>query len=430
MADTSVLIVGAGVAGLAAAHELAQAGAPVRILEARQRLGGRIFTVTDEAGWPVELGAEFIHGKSPDLWQLIQRARLPIHEVPEKHRACGGSNAALKEMGGFWEGLSRIIEKINFKERDQPFATFLSRQTGFPSDWKKWANDFVEGFDAAHTDRISIHALAREEESSDRIGGDQSFRIATGYRDLVHWLASQLETKRVPVHCGTRVEMIRWQAGSVVIHARDGGWRTRVFEAPRAIITLPLGVLKSGDVRFEPEVSEKRQAIEGLEMGHVVKINLLFRSRFWREKNFGFIHGCDDWFPTWWSHEEAGLLTGWAGGPKAERMAKMDKNEIVDHAIKAVADIFEVSPRTVRASLEAAYFHDWSADPFSRGAYSYIPAGMMEAQQHLSWPVAETLFFAGEAATLDAQLGTVHGAISSGKRAAREVLQSMTKAHG
>ncbi|HWF19985.1 MAG TPA: NAD(P)/FAD-dependent oxidoreductase [Verrucomicrobiae bacterium] len=430
MPETSVVILGAGVAGLSAANELAQAGVPMFVLEARQRVGGRIFTVTDSAAMPVELGAEFIHGRAPELWQIIQSARLPVHEVPERHLACRDSDSKLTDMDGFWEGFERIIGKIDLKQRDEPFSIFLSHLRDVPSDWKKWANDFVEGFDAAHTERISIHALAREESYSERIEGDHSFRIATGYSQIVEWLARQLELKAVPVHCGMKVETVRWKQGGVTIQARDAGGRIRRFQAARAVITLPLGVLKSGDVQFEPEVKEKRQAIEGLEMGEVVKVNLRFRSRFWPEQNFGFIHACDDWFPTWWSHEEAGLLTGWAGGPKAERMAGMDRDHIIARALDAVAGIFKVPKSKVKNALDMAWFHDWTADPFSRGAYSYIPAGMMEAQQHLSWPVRETLFFAGEAATLDGQLGTVHGAIGSGKRAAHEVLQSMTKAHG
>lgn len=428
MAETCVLIVGAGVAGLSAANELAQAGAPVCVLEARQRVGGRIFTINDSVGEPVELGAEFIHGKAPELWQIIKSARLPVHEVTQRHRACRGSDSKLTEMVGFWEGFERMMEKVDRRQHDQPFATFLSRLPDMPPDWKQWANDFVEGFDAAHTERISIQSLAREEDYSSRIDGDQSFRIVTGYSQIVEWLVRQLESKKVPMHCGMKVERIRWRAGSAVIHAHDNFGRARAFNAFRVIVTLPLGVLKSGDVQFEPEVTQKRQAIEGLEMGHVVKMNLQFRFRFWPERDFGFIHACDEWFPTWWSHEETGLLTGWAGGPKAERMEGMGREQVVYHALKAVADIFQVPIEKVTNALGRAWFHDWTSDPFSRGAYSYIPAGMMEAQQHLSWPVEETLFFAGEAATLDGQLGTVHGAIASGKRAAREVLQSMTKA--
>ncbi|HZV35756.1 MAG TPA: NAD(P)/FAD-dependent oxidoreductase [Verrucomicrobiae bacterium] len=429
MSETSVVVVGAGVAGLSAANELAQAGAPVCVLEARQRVGGRIFTINDSVGKPIELGAEFIHGKAPELWQIIQSARLPVHEVTERHRALCGNDSRLTDMEGFWSGFERIMEKVDPHQCDQPFATFLSRLSDIPPDWKRWANDFVEGFDAAHTERISIQALAREEDYSNRIEGDQSFRIATGYSQIVEWLARQLELKKVQVHCGMKVENIRWRGGSVFVHARESGGRIRTFQASRAIITLPLGVLKAGDVQFEPEVMEKKQAIQGLEMGHVVKMNLQFRSRFWPERDFGFIHASDEWFPTWWSHEENGLLTGWAGGPKAERMEGMDQEQIVYYALKAVAGIFQVPITKVTNALGRVWFHDWSADPFSRGAYSYIPAGMMEAQQHFSWPVEETLFFAGEAATLDGQLGTVHGAIASGKRAAHEVLQSMTRAH-
>ena len=99
------------------------------------------------------------------------------------------------------------------------------------------------------------------------------------------------------------------------------------------------------------------------------------------------------------------------------------RNEILDQAIASLALIFNVSTETVRNQLEASYFHDWRHDPFSRGAYSYVPVNGLAAQQILSQPIDKRLFFAGEATSLG-HIGTVHGAIQSGQRAAQEVLNS------
>jgi len=371
---------------------------------------------------PVELGAEFIHGKEPGLWELVQRAHLRSQPVTDRHWLQRDSKWS--ELRGFWEELARIIGQIDLKKGDQSFAEFLRARQDISPDWKQLATDFVEGFNAARTERISIHALAKDQQASERIHGDESFRISTGYSGIIEWLELQLKARRVPVHCGLKVKTIHWETGAVAVSG-ESAEGSKTFTASHAVITLPLGVLKAGEVTFEPEVLEKKEAIDGLEMGKVVKVNLQFRSCFWPEPNFGFIHSSDDWLPTWWTHEQANMLTGWAGGSRAERMAEQSEDFVVAQAFLAVSRIFKVEERKVKDELEAVYFHDWTADPFARGAYSYIPVGLLNAQQRLADPLRDTIFFAGEAATLDAQLGTVHGAIGSGKHAARELLRSI-----
>jgi len=424
MEKPPVIVVGAGAAGLSAAHELAEAEVDVRVLEARQRLGGRIYTSRTSAGIPVELGAEFVHGKSPEIWDIIKCAKLAAQVVTDRHRLW--HNSQLTELPDFWDGLEKIMEQIDSRQKDQSFAEFLATTPGISSKWKDLAKDFVEGFDAARTERISIQALAKDQEASERIEGDQSFRIPTGYVQIIEFLASQLKSKNVPVHCGMKVETIQWQNGAVLVSATGPEGPTS-FTAARAIITLPLGVLKSGQVKFEPEVKEKKEAIEGLEMGKVVKVNLQFRSRLWSETDFGFVHAHDEELVTWWAHPTLNLLTGWAGGPKAEQLAGEYQELIVGRATTTLAQILKVKESTVKQELEAVHFHDWTADPFARGAYTYIPVGLLAAQQHFAQPVQDTLFFAGEATALDAQLGTVHSALGSGKHAAREVLRSLAR---
>jgi monoamine oxidase len=370
----------------------------------------------------VELGAEFIHGKAPEIWDPVESAHLQTQKVTDRHRHWKAGN--LTEMRDFWEELGKLMEKIDPEKKDQSFAEFLNSVPDISSDLKQLAIDFIEGFEAARPERIGVHAMAKANESSESIQGDESFRISTGYGKLIEWLESQLRSKRVPVHCGFRVETIKWRTGSVAISG-EGADGCRTFEADRTVITLPLGVLKGGEVRFDPVPLEKNEAIEGLEMGKVVKVNLRFRSRFWPDNDFGFIHASELSFPTWWANESANLLTAWVGGPKAERMAGEPSDAIVAKARKTLSQILRVDEQTVNEQLEEVHFHDWTSDPFALGAYSYIPVSLLEAQQHLAEPINGTVFFAGEATTLDGQVGTVHGAIASGKRAAREVLRKI-----
>jgi len=418
MAKTSVIIVGGGMAGLSAADELANAGVEVLLLEARQRLGGRIHTIRTGAGLPVELGAEFIHGKAPELWELIERARLPTQNVTDRHRQW--SDGKLTEMRDFWDELGELMGKIDPKKKDQSFAEYVNSRPNISSELKQLALEFIEGFDAARPERISIHALAKANESSERIHGDETFRISTGYGALVEWLAAQLKSKNVPLYCGFRVQSLKWQTGAVTVSG-ESAEGPRTFEASRAIITLPLGVLKAGDVIFDPPVREMEEAIDGLEMGKVLKVNLRFRSRLWSDNDFGFIHASQTPIPTWWANEPANLLTAWAGGPRAEQMAGASPDAVVAEAKRTLARILQIEEQTVKERLEEVHFHDWNTDPLARGAYSYIPVGQIQAQEQLAQPVNGTLFFAGEATTLDGQVGTVHGAIASGRRAARAV---------
>jgi monoamine oxidase len=193
-----------------------------------------------------------------------------------------------------------------------------------------------------------------------------------------------------------------------------------------------------GAVRFIPSLpEEKRSAIDSLDMGQVVKINLRFRERFWerlelpREEGreslweLGFIHSPESTLPTWWTllPLRTPFIVGWVGGPDAEKLLTHDENHILSIAIDSLAEILGVTTSHVREHLEAWYLHNWSRDPFARGAYSYVSVNGVEAQTTLAQGVEDTLFFAGEAMSLEGHVGTVHGAITTGLRTAQEILR-------
>lgn len=409
------MIIGGGISGLVAAYELSKSGQPVAVLEARQRLGGRIHTATGVNGQPVELGAEFIHGKAPEICDLLSHAGLPVREAENRRRL--KCDAGLINADPFWDEFSRKLKSVNLQDRDQPFANFIAEQPDDPPGWKDFAKDLIEGFDAAPADHISLHSVARERDASERIDGDKVLRVVHGYGHLIAWLEQQLRSRNVPIHLGSVVERISWKPAAVKVTDRQG----RKVDAARAIITIPMGVLKAGEIHFEPALPHKEEAIRAMGMGHVVKVSLEFRSRFWPEENFGFVQTFDENFPTWWSHAHNHHLTGWAGGTRAMRMAGQDPTHILEQAICSLAELFGVRNERVRAELHAFTFHDWTSDLFSRGAYSYIPSGGTGAQTSLAEPVQDTLFFAGEATALNAQLGTVHGAIASAFNAVKQL---------
>ncbi len=413
-----ILVIGGGVAGLAAAVELARADHRVILLEARDRLGGRIFTSPSEA-IPLELGAEFIHGGDSGLWKWIHAGGLKTVEVPDRHQVL--VDGALRTTD-LWTELGRLTRKIDRNAPDQSFRDFLAK-SNIPESLQRLGTGFVEGFDAADPGTISAHSLAGSDWGQEEDPGSQQFRLDRGYSALIDYMAAQLNPSAVEIKTNAVIVSLRWEPGRVEAIAEEGA-RQVTYQAQEAVMTLPLGVLKSGAVAFDPPLREKAEAIEHLAFGNVMKMVLRFRQPFWHKPDFGFIHAFNEPIPTWWSDERGPILTGWAGGPKADALEDSGRDELVDTAIKVLSRLFHVSIGSIHRELREVQSHDWRADPFSRGAYSYVPVNGLDLPKLLATPIGNTLFFAGEAAVSDAEPGTVHGALTSGIRAAEEVLTS------
>ena len=415
----SVLIIGAGVAGLSAAQRLAAAGVHVIILEARDRLGGRIHTLRDRRlPVPVELGAEFVHGKPDEIWRIIRSRRLVVGAL-EGDDWCGHKHV-LKKCNDFWERWRKVarLVKRGRSYPDRSFAEFL-QTLSLDEETRGSATEFVEGFNAARADLIGLQYLSVAQEASDNISGDTPYRILSGYDTIVRAL-SLFPSGGVDIRLNTIVDEIQWRPGHV---------RANEFEADQAIITLPLGVLQMGAVRFVPELEDKKAVAQELVMGHVVKVVLCFHSAFWEKRamtDLSFLHARGEKFPTWWTTRPVAtpILIGWAGGPPAEALSYKDEEEIRDAAVASLAHALKVIPAALERRLKAAFVCDWQSDPFALGSYSYVPVGAVTAPLQLAEPVADTLFFAGEATNADGYSGTVHGAIATGLRAADEVLKS------
>src|SRR5215471_18280519 len=436
---TDVIVIGAGVAGLSAARALSDGGLSVIVLEARDRIGGRIFTRhIPSFPTPIELGAEFIHGEPREIWDVVDAAGLTAVEVPDSHwQSLGG---AFKDSD-FWPRWEAVVRRMRVAGApDKPFRQFIEEIYGDEDqpETRRLALDFVEGFNAANANHISVAALVAMED-----GGEIAFRILNGYDRLADRLLAGCDPRKVAPRLGVVANEIKWSRGRVeIIASSRAGQALPSFRAERAVITLPLGVLKAppgalGAVRFEPELKGKQEAVGKLEMGTVAKIVLRFRERFWEQGGFpvqpaggrlpplGFLHSSDDDFPTWWTAHpvRAPIITGWAGGPAAERLTLRGEEFVLRRALDSLSRIFGLDREWLAGQLVAFYTRDWQADPYARGAYSYIPVGGLEAPRLLAEPVEDTLFFAGEATDSDGQNGTVHGAMASGLRAAAEIIQ-------
>jgi monoamine oxidase len=431
--DADVAIIGAGAAGLAAARELVRMGLAVTIFEARDRVGGRIMTERDpEFDLPLELGAEFVHGKPPETLELIESANLPTHEV-KGDRWCL-RQGKLSQCPGLYGEFEKVFERMKDSGPDRSFAQFLAADAAdLPDDLRKDTLEYIEGFEAARPEIISEHALVRENRAAEQIEGDRAFRVLSGYDNVLKAMMSEVDSPACRLWLNTVVRQVRWEHGAVEVETDSGTVR-----AGSALVTLPLVVLQSGVVRFVPELSSKQQALAQLETGPVVRVILRFRERFWEKieadgksmAGLSFLHTDDPDFPTWWTTmpRVSPLLTGWAAGPHALAMCDRSDEEIVGVAVHSLARILSIQPARLLQMLAAAYFHNWQRDPFSLGAYSYARVGGIEAARELAAPVEDTLFFAGEATEFNGHQGTVSGAIATGKRAAREIAEALASA--
>ncbi|HEY7637197.1 MAG TPA: NAD(P)/FAD-dependent oxidoreductase [Gemmatimonadales bacterium] len=425
-----VIIIGGGVAGLAAAGSLVAAGKQVLLLEARERLGGRVYTSpTPGPGVPIELGAEFVHGKPRESWEIIEAAHLPVHPVVNRHYV--RRDGRLIKVTDFHERVNRVLGHPPEKGgRDRSVADYLESRASSDPEAVALARAYVEGFHAADTTKMSLHGFAHAESATSG-GGETQWRLAVGYDTMVDWLRSRLPEASAQLRLGTVVRAVRWGPGRVEVDTQVGGGTGETVAAPQAIVTLPLGVLKAsegspGAVRFTPELSDKHSALKRLEMGAILRLVLSFDAAFWAVSDLSFLHDATGLFPIWWTRAPvpAPVLTGWVGGPPAAALAQGGRHRIERRSIESLAHALGMEPAVVKSHLRETFYHDWIEDPFSRGAYSYVAVGGMGAEARLAEPVGGTLFFAGEATQSDGNLGTVHGAIASGHRAARQALQA------
>jgi monoamine oxidase len=415
-----VVVIGAGAAGLAAARTLHDDGHEVVVLEARDRVGGRAFTSYEIAEHPVELGAEYVHGQHVCTWEYIRRFGLGIVDIHNEIRMRVFADGKLWDESFLQRPNALLAWKMPFAARawmdgggdDLSLAEAAERWPGFVDgeltrEMRAFWSTFVAQFHCGELDEVGAGGIAEATHEGD---GDQIlFRITEGYSTLMRHLAEGLD-----VRTSMPVESVEWSGGGVTEIA--AGER---FDADRAVVTLPLAILKEGDVRFAPELpDDKRAAIDGLEFGAAAKIVLRFARPVWPDGMTFMITTTDA--QNWWRSgagrsNEDGVLTALVCGHAVERLRTHR-----DPAAEGVRLLEQALGRSVAGDLVSSHFVDWGADPWSKMGYSFVPPGGAGLRDALAVPVDDVLFFAGEA-TSRIRPQTVHGAIETGLRAAREI---------
>jgi len=422
-----ILVVGAGIAGLGAALRLREIGYAVIVLEGRDRIGGRILT-DRSLSVPIDLGAAWIRGTEGNpITDLAARYKVAL--VPNDR-----TNNALYDASGMRvsnddaSALDDAFTDLFNGARDAADATGddlsvddglnraltgtllgLNQQQGL--DWERAEIEIATG--------APLAALSLKAYGADSVfdGGDALF--PGGYDAIVRELA-----KGTDVRMGQVVSRVEYGQGGVRVFTNRGE-----LTADRALITVPLGVLKAGRISFAPALPERKtQAIQRLGMGVVDKVALRFNRVFWdADADADYLNYIaptrGDWpeFVNLAPAVKAPVLVALQGANAARDAEGRGDADLVTDAMRVLRVMYGGNVPDPTGALVTR----WVADPFAGGAYSYVPAGISDREYDaLGEPVAGRLFFAGEA-TLRDYPATVHGAWLSGLRAAEAIGEAL-----
>ena len=440
------IIIGAGAAGLAAAKELRANGRSVIVLEARGRVGGRIFTYRDPSVVvPIELGAEFLHGATPNTDTIIDAAGLTAFDVVGEHWQA--REGTFRQVD-FWKRIEKVLGKLDeHRTPDRSFRDYLAERAARkrkPKDARARisAIEFVQGFHAADISLVSERWLARGGDPAESPEDERTGRVVDGYDRVSAWLARDVYDA---IELNTVVTRVEWERGNVVVSCQNAAGELRAVSGRTVIVTVPIGVLQAvppapGAIAFEPEIPAVTNAVNGLAMGSVLRTVFAFRERFWEMglrnapehggsglMSLSFLHSPGADFPVWWTQfpVRAPILVGWVGGPPAAALCALPDAEIERIALHDLAAHLGTTYERLAGLVTGSWMHNWEHDPFSRGAYSYAMVGGSGSARKLSRPIEQTVFFSGEATNTEGRSGTVEGALATGLRAAQGVLQAL-----
>ncbi len=417
-----VLVLGAGAAGLAAARRLHAAGVTVQVVEARHRIGGRIWTDETFAPFPVEYGAEFIHGEHAATHALAAAARIetiPIDRYGRLRWSDGGPACALDALpvarrtliAALFQAFDRLRD-MSLDVPDRSLADYL-RNNGFDDEALHVADVLLAQTCCAPLETLSCADLSHELRVDH--AGKREYRLRPGYAPLLAWYAGGLD-----IRFGAAARVVRRAPGGVMVETDAG-----VFHADCCIVTIPAAVLQRGVPQFDPPLSASKQwAIHTLRVEAATKLLYCFDEPMWDADLTFMAHTglAARWWPAAHAARDAAVIIAYATAERARTLDALDEAEAIAIGLRELQTLLgrdDLAQRCVAARRVA-----WSADPFAYGGYAHVPPGAAVARRLLAMPEGATLFFAGEATAYDSNPQTVHGAIESGWRAAGEALES------
>lgn len=416
-----VVVIGAGAAGLAAAERLVAGNADVAILEASDRVGGRIRSLEGFADIPIELGAEEVHGLENCLVPLVGQAGAELlrHETVHDYIRYDGKLISL-EAARAGEDLREAFEFVaNVSHYDGPAWTVEQYLVARHVPGHAWHYlDSRLGVEHGTTlDRLGMRGFVGYERNWQL--REENYTVRQPYVRLLDPLLAVVQDR---IRFGATVARIEWGGVEVVVRLAGGEQR----RADAVIFTGSVAVLRDGGPEFVPALPpEKREAVASIGMDGGMKILLKFRKRFWPADMY-FLHS-DTFLPQFWNPGKGRggrthVLTAFVSGTRADFLRNLEI-DLVEFALGELDRVF--GERVASGNFKEAYVADWTMEPFIRGLYSF-PLAQTEPRHReaLAAPLGGVLHFAGEATDMEGHSGTVHGAIASGRRAAAEILET------
>ena len=418
-----VIVIGAGMAGITAARELTRADFSVAVLEARDRIGGRIFTQEDFCDGPVEGGAEFVHGRNAATLKEVHEAGLSLRGSPQMRRtafnlggatrwlpliclhpetwACAGMRRKIARSQEPDLSAREFIDKHNYQGRARLLTemTFLQHLPGSVDD---------------------VGVLGLVDDGVLDLQTRYNKRIVEGYSTLPRSLAKGLD-----IRLNSTIRTVIWDADKVRVRLDDGS----ELEARAVISTLPVGVLKSGSIRFEPELPQTKQwALSQIEMGPILKILLHFEERFW--PGWTEMVACATGpINLYWTAFRGipgapAVLSSYCIGPRAARLSDLEEAEAIEIIM---ADLQRLFPKaSPKQALVKHRIVNWAKDPFALGGYTYLRPGARGARAALRATDTGALFWAGAGTESQPVSELVETAYLSGLRVAGEVSAALS----
>jgi len=416
-----VVVIGAGAAGMYAAQLLYKAGAQVTVLEASGQYGGRIRPLTGFSDFDIELGAEEVHGNKTRWYNMVQDAGLDFTNTETTDLLALDAQLLTEDAAANDPDVTAALQfaenLYNYSGPDISVAQYIANQ-GIPARVHHLLNAFIGNEYGSDNTRLGAKSTAEADDLWS--AGNDNYALKNGT------LLSALE-----YHCpdildkivlNQPVQAISYTDNSVTVTTETGN----TYLADKAIITIPLAILKTGAVTFTPALPDaKTQAFANIGMDAGMKIILRFTNRFWPEDT-GSVYG-NGYIPEFWStgfgrSNQNNVLTAFICGPNAQYLSSLGQNAIQT----ALAELDALFGQGIASgAFDVGFVMDWFKQPYIGGAYSYPSPNSETHRQQLTLPVANTLFFAGEATHTQGHQGTVHGAIETAQRAVNELLCSV-----